>query len=169
MNVRKATVNDAKGIAKVHVDSWRTTYQSIIPEEFLNNLSYERREKLWVDNIQSMNVYIAESDKGEIIGFSSGGKERSGSYPGYDGELYAIYILQEYQGQGVGKKLVEPVVEELLSNGVSSMLVLVLEDNPSCRFYEALGAKKLDTIEVVIAGKKLSEAVYGWVDINRLT
>lgn len=36
MQVRIATLNDAAGIAKVHVDSWRTTYKGIIQEEFLN-------------------------------------------------------------------------------------------------------------------------------------
>lgn len=42
MQIRKATINDAEGIAKVHVDSWRTTYKGIIPDEFLYNLSYKK-------------------------------------------------------------------------------------------------------------------------------
>ncbi|GHH98705.1 hypothetical protein AM1BK_22480 [Neobacillus kokaensis] len=32
------------------------------------------------------------NNEGEIVGFSSGGKERSGKYNGFDGELYAIYF-----------------------------------------------------------------------------
>lgn len=53
MKIREAIVSDAKGIAKVHVDSWRTTYKGIIPDDFLNNLSYEQRTKLWEENIDS--------------------------------------------------------------------------------------------------------------------
>ena len=36
------------------------------------------------------------------------------------------------------------------------MLVLVLEDNNSRLFYEALGGKEIDKVEVEIAGKKLN-------------
>jgi len=168
MKIRKAVFADIKGIAKVHVDSWRTTYRNIISDEFLNNLSYESREKLWASNMSSMNVYVAESDEGEIIGFSTGGKERSGNYSGFVGELYAIYILKAYQGQGVGKLLVKPVIDELLSLDINSMLVLVLEKNNSCHFYEALGGKRLDCIEVSIAGDKHNEMVFGWSDIRAI-
>lgn len=40
MKIRKAVLTDAKGIAKVHVDSWRTTYKNIIPDEFLKKFTY---------------------------------------------------------------------------------------------------------------------------------
>ena len=43
MFIRKANIEDAMGIAKVHVDSWRTTYKGIVPEVFLENLSYDEK------------------------------------------------------------------------------------------------------------------------------
>ncbi|USK45808.1 GNAT family N-acetyltransferase [Cytobacillus oceanisediminis] len=168
MNIRKAVLNDAKGIAKVHVDSWRTTYKNIIPDEFLNNLSYQRREELWINNIPKGNVFVAENDKGEIVGFSSGGIERSGKYKEYQGELSSIYILKEFQGQGIGKALTNPVIRELEKLGINSMLVFVLEENDSRLFYEKIGGKIIDTVEVEIAGKKLKELVYGWDNIRTL-
>lgn len=51
MIIRRAIISDAPGIAKVHVDSWRTTYKGIIPQSFLDGLSYEQRTKLWENNI----------------------------------------------------------------------------------------------------------------------
>lgn len=39
IKIRKAELTDTKGIAKVHVDSWRTTYTNIVPEEYLRNLT----------------------------------------------------------------------------------------------------------------------------------
>lgn len=53
MNIRKAVLSDAKGIAKVHVDSWRTTYANIMTEAYLNQLSYEKREEMWNSNISN--------------------------------------------------------------------------------------------------------------------
>jgi ribosomal protein S18 acetylase RimI-like enzyme len=168
-DIRKAVINDAKGISKVHVDSWKTTYKNIVSDEYLTNLTYENREQIWLHNIPNGGVYVAENSKGEIVGFSSGGKERSGKYTGFDGELYAIYILKEYQGLGIGKALVKPIIDEMKSKDLKSMIVLVLEDNNSRLFYEALGAKKIDVIEIEISGKKLSELVYGWEDITTIS
>ncbi|WP_404447863.1 GNAT family N-acetyltransferase [Sutcliffiella horikoshii] len=166
--IRKANLSDTKGIAKVHVESWKTTYANIVPDEYLNNLTYESREQIWITSIPNGGVYVAENNQGEIVGFSSGGKERSGNYDGFDGELYAIYILKEYQGQGIGKALIQPIIDEIIGMGLNTMLVLVLEDNASRLFYEALGGKKIEDLEVQIAGKKLTEVVYGWEDVKHL-
>ncbi len=44
VDLREANVLDAAAIAKVHVDSWRTTYAGVVPEDFLAQLSYEQHE-----------------------------------------------------------------------------------------------------------------------------
>ena len=31
----------------VHVDTWRSTYSGIVPDEVLTDLSYEKRENAW--------------------------------------------------------------------------------------------------------------------------
>lgn len=166
MNIRKATIKDAYGVAKVHVDAWKTTYKHIVPESYLQQMTYKRLEQNWRDLIPQQHVYVAETHDGDIVGFSCGGRERTGNYPEYEGELYAIYILEAYQRKGVGRLLVKPVIKDLMSNRIYSMVVLVLEENSSRLFYESLGAKKIDTVEIEIAGKKLKERVYGWEDIT---
>lgn len=168
IKIRKAVLSDTKGIAKVHVESWKTTYANIIPDEYLNNLTYESQEQIWINNIPNGGVYVAWNNECEIVGFSSGGKEQSGKYNGFDGELYAIHILKDYQGHGIGKALVNPIIDEIKGMGLNSMLVHVLKDNTSLLFYEALGGKKIDVVDVQIAGKKLSELVYGWANIRNI-
>src|SRR6185312_11535769 len=105
MLIRKAQLEDAVGIAKVHVDSWRTTYKGIVPDSFLDSLSYEKREQIWRSGIEANGVYIAEDESGRIVGFASGGAERTGKYEAYIGELYAIYLLEGQQGNGLGRML----------------------------------------------------------------
>ncbi|USK48097.1 GNAT family N-acetyltransferase [Bacillus sp. CMF12] len=88
---------------------------------------------------------------------------RSGKYKEYQGELCSIYILKEFKGQGIGKSLAKSVIKELEKLGINTMLVVfVLENKNSRLFYEAMGGKIIDKIEVKIAGKKLNELVYGW-------
>lgn len=165
MKLRKAVTADAKGIAKVHVDSWRTTYKNMIPDSFLEQLSYKEREQMWISAIPGGHVYVAETGAGKIVGFACGGKERSGKFVGYDGELYAVYLLAEYQGKGIGKKLADAVKQHLQGMGLTSMIVLVLEGNGACRFYEAIGGKQIGRMEDKIGGKTVYELVYGWEKI----
>lgn len=47
MNIRLASVRDIEGIARVHVESWKSTYNGIISESFLSNLTVEKRTKNW--------------------------------------------------------------------------------------------------------------------------
>lgn len=168
MNIRKAEVNDARAIAEVHVDSWRTTYKDIVPKAYLDSLSYEQRAKLWEHNMEHQTVYVAENEQGQIVGFSVGGKKATKGYSTYAGELYAIYILESQQGKGLGRLLVKPVVNELSERNIQSMIVLVLADNPSKYFYEKLGAKQIDTVEIKIADMVLLELVYGWDDLEQV-
>ncbi len=166
MKIRNAVLTDALGIARVQVDSWKTTYRNVIPDKFLDQMTYESREQKWKDIIFKETVFIAENKDGEVVGFSNGGKERTGKYPSYEGELYAIYILKEYQRQGLGKLLLKPIIEELKKQNIFSMMVLVLEENSSRLFYESLEAERIDTTVIEVAGKKLNELVYGWDDIR---
>jgi HAD superfamily hydrolase (TIGR01509 family) len=41
VRVREATPADAGAIARVHIESWRSTYRGIVPDEYLESLSHE--------------------------------------------------------------------------------------------------------------------------------
>ncbi|NEY73680.1 GNAT family N-acetyltransferase [Bacillus mesophilus] len=163
--IRHAQVEDIVSIAKIHVDSWRSTYKNIVSEEVLNSLSYEEREELWKKVIPNGGVFVALDDTGNIVGFASGGKERTKQYQGYEGEVYAIYLLEDAQRKGFGRKLVQSVVNDLKINNIHSLLIWVLEDNPSCLFYEALGGQKIDSANITIGGVDYTEVAYGWKNL----
>jgi len=169
MKIRQASEADTTEIAHVQVDSWRTTYTGIVPEVHLVNLSYEQREAMWRINLADPErwVYVAENDEGKIVGFSSGGPERSGHLI-YKGELYAIYLLADYQRKGIGTELARANARKLSQNHFNTMLVWVLAKNPFRRFYEALGGKELNQKEIVIGDTPLIEVAYGWKPLDRL-
>ncbi|SFJ29026.1 L-amino acid N-acyltransferase YncA [Halobacillus dabanensis] len=164
MKIRKAVQEDVAGIARVHVDSWLETYQGIVPDAYLNGLRYEKRERLWKKNLKEFEVLVAETDTGHVVGFASWGLSRT--HPQYSGELNAIYLLQGYQGKGLGRKLFEEVVAVSKNHHIHSMMVKVLEDNKACSFYEAMGGREIDTIMIEIEGEQLRECIYGWEYIS---
>jgi GNAT superfamily N-acetyltransferase len=172
VGIRPAEPADARGIARVHVESWRTTYRGLVPDAYLDALSIDRREQFWRERLtgagipQGFEVVAVEQD-GTVVGFASGGPEREND-PLYRGELYAIYLLQSHQGRGIGSKLLRAVAARLLQDGTTAMLLWVLADNPACKFYARLGGQKLREKGIEIGGASLVEAAYGWADLHGL-
>ncbi|MDD5501836.1 MAG: hypothetical protein PHH26_00020 [Candidatus Thermoplasmatota archaeon] len=46
------------------------------------------------------------------------------------------------------------------------MIVNVLAQNPSRKFYEKMGGKFITTKNIELGGAKLEETVYGWKDLG---
>jgi ribosomal protein S18 acetylase RimI-like enzyme len=169
ITIRPAHIEDAPGIANVHIDTWRTTYAGIVPQAYLDQLSYEertRRWNSWLSNPQTY-TYVAEDESRQIVGFVSGGPENTGD-PTYKAELYAIYILKAYQGQGTGRRLTETLVKRLLQEGMTSMLLWTLPTSPASRFYEALGGQQSKTKQAELGGIQITEVAYGWTNLHTL-
>jgi len=166
--IRRAIAGDAAAIARVHVDTWRTTYRDIVSEEYLAKLSYEERESLWrrVVTDPKQFTFVAE-EAGRIVGFANGGRNR-GSEAEYSGELYAVYLLEAHQQRGVGLRLTVAVAQELMKTSMRSMIVWVLKDNPACGFYRKLGGKQVGSKVMVLGDRTLEEIAFGWTDIRDL-
>ncbi|PJO41798.1 GNAT family N-acetyltransferase [Lysinibacillus xylanilyticus] len=169
MKIRKANIEDAQGIGKVHVDSWRTTYKGTLPDDFLNNLSYEQRTELWKKNISDATNYVlvAENEQNEIIGFATGGTRKTNSVPNAT-DLTSIYLLEEYQGIGIGKQLLKEIFAYFKLKGYEKVFVEVLAENKTRNFYEYYGAQYVNNTEIKIGGKVLEELIYVWNDIDKV-
>ena len=117
--IRKANLDDSKGIADVHVESWIETYTGIIPDSYLATLSKPNRQTMWEKIISSNKdkqyTFVAIVND-EIVGFVNGGESREKEH-GQEGELYAIYLLKKFQGIGVGKELFNNFINSLMLRG----------------------------------------------------
>jgi len=81
---------------------------------------------------------------------------------------YAIYLLHERQKQGAGRTLCLTLASALQTKGFTSMIVWVLEQNPSVSFYERLGAVQIARKVINIGGADLEEVAFGWPSLDRL-
>jgi len=171
MIIREANQSDANGIAKVHVDCWRSTYGGIVPADFLADLSYHESEKFWRDVLIDPNmpgfVYVAVNNEGQIVGYIAGGPEREGNRL-YEGELYSIYILKEFQHQGIGRSLIASASKKLLQSGLKSVMLWTLAVNPYRGFFEVLGGQVISEETIEIGGSRLVQVAYGWSDVSEL-
>lgn len=170
--IRKASAEDASAIARVHVKSWQTTYNGILEKKFLDSLKWEDRINWWEESLtdpeEGTENFVALIDD-QVIGFIGGGKIRD-SKNGYDAELYAIYILDEFRGLGIGRKLFNRLVKWLKRKGFSSMLVRVAEKNRYRDFYTRLGAELGEFRDThTIGGKAIDVGTYLWKDLGKIS
>ena len=151
-------------MSRVYVQTWRDTYLGILPYGYLYAMSVSELEQGFLNELQSKHVisYVAE-DAGRVIGFISGGYERQSDHI-YNGEIYALYVLKNFQRQGAGTRLVSALAKQLNHFGIYSMQVKVLEHNPYRRFYEKINGIYLRRQRMPFAGEILDVAAYGWID-----
>ncbi|UOQ46779.1 GNAT family N-acetyltransferase [Gracilibacillus caseinilyticus] len=168
--IRKARPEDAKAIAEVHVQSWKATYHELLDEQDISNTTIEHRQILWETVLKlprkQQPVTVIE-ENGSIVGFISGGKERTDRF-GYDGEIYAIYLLPTHQRKGLGKQLLTAFTEEMKELGYRSLLVWVLTKNPTHQFYLQLGAQRIEQEQTTIGQGTYQETAYGFNSLDSL-
>ena len=168
--VRPTTVDDAPGIARVHVESWRTTYRGLMPDAVLDSLSVEQRTDFWcqvIERAKKQSVFVATDGQGDIVGFVNGGLERERD-PVYTAELYALYLFKEQQGYGYGAALFRAMTKKFVGQNHTAMLLWVLSTNPSRGFYEKMGGRYLKTKAIDIGEETLEEVAYGWDELPSL-
>ena len=64
--IRKAAKEDARQIAEILVEDWKTAYRGIIDSAYLDSMSVEQR---YQREVQRYRQYMVASDGNEILGF----------------------------------------------------------------------------------------------------
>lgn len=131
-------------------------------------MSYREREDLWKKILLNDKVWIVENDDSDIVGFVHGGIKRTSQYEQFQGEIYALHILKDYQNLGLGRMLIRTLLDDLKEHNISSLMISVFEEDTHCTFYENLGAERVDCIDVEFDGQIIKEAVYGWEALTQI-
>ena len=173
MLIREATTVDAAGIAHVKVNSWKTTYIGLFPDEVLEHLSIEEETKKWARNLDSISktdtslALVAENEAKEIVGIAAGRRNEDRIFR-YDCNISIIYILKEYQRKKLGSRLTKQIVDFFIDKRFKSMIVWILKGNTNSLFYEKLGGIPKETKRVERGGIVYEEVGYVWEDISKI-
>jgi 16S rRNA (cytosine967-C5)-methyltransferase len=171
VRIRRARPEDARGIAAVHVESWRSAYAGILPDRVMVQMSVDQKAVSWRRQIEttanSQGLLVAELPEGGIAGFASCGRPTS-ALAGFDGEIFMLYVMPDWQEQGLGRGLLCGSLQLMAKNGCSSALVWVLADNPARFFYEAMEGKRVGEKDEAIWGVTLHQIAYGWRSLSPL-
>ncbi len=157
--VRRAELGEEAQATAVLTATWKTAYRGIVDDAFLDALAVdEARLARTREQIAAGGVFVA-LDAERIVGAALFGEAVKKTHPGC-GELYALYVLPEYHGAGLGRRLVDAICAELAARGFQSIVIGCLADNPSRGFYERLGCELSCETVCRIGGRDYPECIY---------
>ena len=141
--IRPATMDDAQAIETVRIATWKACYRGIVPDGYLDALSVQSsrvvRMRKAIDRAESSASLVAVAGS-QVIGMGISGAPQDDQVPKGIGEIYAVYVLPDWQGRGVGRALLQRLTSSLQALGYQSAILWTLRDRRlTRRFYEANG------------------------------
>lgn len=131
-----ATEDDAKIIIELRKQIWGTTYRGLYPDSMIDDFDYAWHLEKELQRIRHPEycVYrIVKDDRN--IGYLSTRKTDVVI-------LQSLYVLEEYQHQGIGRTVFEFVKQYCRENKADSFVCHCLPENWNARkFYEKMGGK----------------------------
>src|SRR6187455_86389 len=132
--IKKAGASDIPLIRELTFRVWPQTYASILSQEqidYMLEMMYSEsslKKQMTEDGCQFIIVY----ENGNPVGFASYSEEEPKRW-----KLNKIYVLQNQQGKGTGKYMINYIIEEIKKQHANT-------------FYEKLGFTEIDFINLDI-------------------
>lgn len=169
IEVRVATMRDAKIIAEIHANASQAAFKALFPGEKAPVISVEKSQAYWREAIEFSDpqVFVATDDDA-VVGFVGFDRSRDAKTPATTGEIWAIYALPSHWGQGVGLALWDAARDGLMEEGCTKVTIWVpLGNERALRFHDMAGFKReMTTIKTVPMGDLRVEEIRMKRDLN---
>jgi diamine N-acetyltransferase len=145
--IKKAEVGDIPLIRELTFRVWPQTYASILSQEqidYMLEMMYSEsslKKQMTEGGCQFIIIY----ENGNPVGFASYSEEETQRW-----KLNKIYVLQNQQGKGTGKYMINYIIEEIKKLNANSLYLQVNRYNNAKTFYEKLGFAETDFINLDI-------------------
>jgi RimJ/RimL family protein N-acetyltransferase len=142
--IRPASPHDADRLQEVHLESWRTGYRGLVPDEVLDERIGKRdadwyREMIEEPGTPRAGTWVAELD-GEVVGFAHVREATDEDLDASHAEIPLFYFVREAWGTGAARPLLDAVLDDARVLDFRSAVLWVFRDNPRARrFYESAG------------------------------
>ncbi len=166
MMIRPATGQDIPEIAKIYTESWKKTYRTLLPDAFLEGLTYEHAERKWMSYLRAegQGIFLAAGGTGGVRGFSA-----YKPFPELERCLLldSLHVRPAAQGNGTGKALIFAVGKYALEGGYRKMSICVMKGNDRAEgIYTHLGAKPRRDFTDDFEGTAVRSSLLLWDNLN---
>lgn len=133
--IKKMTSDYAEDFGYVIYTAWGETYRGLMPDSILNGRSLVRWEKRARENPDNKYIAFENGIAVGVVGFLP--QARDFVTDKNSGEIVALYVLKEYQNQGIGKALINQALNDIEKSKVT---LFVLKGNENAiEFYKHIG------------------------------
>ena len=150
--IRALEESDKQSKVLVHYQSWIETYEDIAVNNYLENLNKDQFIKK--SALQDVPTLVAIVNN-EVVGFIAYGKTQEVNDNDDWSQIYALYLLEEYQNHLIGFALTQRALE--LSYPDNMTLWVVEENDNAIAFYEQIGFKTTKHTSPIYFGKTYNE------------
>ena len=145
------TPEEIEGKSLVHWQTWRESYDDLLPPEFQETMTLDRCR--FFSQKYPENTLIAMDGK-KVVGFISYGNYHDETIQA--GEIIALYVLKDYYGKGVSKQLMHAAFAAL--DPFSEIYLWVLKENKrAIAFYQKMGFTFDGQEQILELGKPVKE------------
>ena len=147
LEIKKAVAEDIPLIRELTFRVWPQTYASILTQEqidYMQEMMYSE-SSLQKQMTEQGCQFIISYEDGNPVGFASYNEEEPRRW-----KLNKIYVLQNQQGKGTGKFVINYIIEEIRKENAASLFLQVNQHNNAKAFYERLGFTEVDFINLDI-------------------
>ncbi|UXI04238.1 GNAT family N-acetyltransferase [Photobacterium sp. TY1-4] len=143
INLRKAVLTDVQDIAQIHVNSWKSAFDGLMPADYINGFTISSRIEEWRNTISTSaeSVVVAESGN-KVVGFMSYFVHPENAETI---ELSKLYLCPSVYGQRLGSKFIAHLDQESQALEAKNINLYVLDNNKSAiTFYSKHGFEFAD-------------------------
>jgi GNAT superfamily N-acetyltransferase len=165
-----AQPTDASAIAALHVESWRSAYRGLYPDEFLDGPLLEERVRFWNARMHApapeRRHVLTAAAEGALVGFAC---VLLDAEPDWGPLLDNLHVKPAFKGHGIGTRLLS-ASREWAANAAPGqpMHLWVMEGNTAARrFYDRQGGTVAERTTVdVVPGTAQPVIRYSWPPLS---
>jgi len=142
--VRRAALKDLAGITEIYNEAILKTVAT-----FDTNPKTVDEQKPWFESHDSKHPILVAEQDGKIVGWASLSKWSDRCAYSDTAEI-SVYMKEEHQGKGMGKKLMQEILDQGQKGGLHTVIARITESNKaSVRLHEAFGFEHIGTMKEV--------------------
>ena len=150
MTLTRATLDHLEGITEIYNEAVLTTTATFDIEP----VDLDEQRIWFAEHSEKFPIFVAV-DEDKVLGWVSLSKW-SGRCAYADTAEISIYIKDGFRGKGIGKMLIEKILEEGKKAGIHTIIARIADDSAaSVRLHESAGFTHIGTMKEV--GKKFGK------------
>lgn len=173
MRIRPHVLADSDQIAEILARGWAEANSGFMPADVLaprvdiGARQAEMRDFL-ANEFDAMNEAMFVADAGDqLAGFVHAILGDKGGL-GASGHIGLIYVRTQYQGQGVGRRLLGAAAGWIAERASGPLAIAAFAENPFRTFYTYLGGEIAARVPVEVSGHRTGSVIYLWPDAAAL-